>query len=193
MPELRRQGLVHRGPAVPPDVQDPRRPGRGRRRGRVPAPGDRAGDLRQLPERADHGAQEAAVRDRADREVVPQRDHAGQLRLPHARVRADGDGVLRPAGGGRHLVRVLVRGAAALVRRPRHPRGHAPDASPRPRRAVALLDRRPPTWSSPSRGDGASSRASPTAPTSTSPSTPSSRARTCRTSTRRPTAATCPT
>ena len=41
--------------------------------------------------------QEAAVRHRPDRQVVPQRDHAGQLRVPHPRVRADGDGVLRAA------------------------------------------------------------------------------------------------
>ena len=54
-------------------------------------------------------AQEAAVRDRADRQVVPQRDHARQLHLPHARVRADGDGVLRPARRGAAVVRVLVR------------------------------------------------------------------------------------
>jgi glycyl-tRNA synthetase len=43
----------------------------------------------------------AAVRHRAGRQVVPQRDHPGQLHLPHARVRADGDGVLRPARRGR--------------------------------------------------------------------------------------------
>ena len=41
---------------------------------------------------------EAALRHRPDRQVVPQRDYAGELHLPHARVRADGDGVLRPAG-----------------------------------------------------------------------------------------------
>ena len=63
--------------------------------GRVPASGDGAGHLRELPERADHHPQEAAVRHRADRQVVPQRDHPGQLHLPHPRVRADGDGVLR--------------------------------------------------------------------------------------------------
>ncbi len=51
--------------------------------GRLPAARDRAGHLRQLPERADDHAQEAAVRHRADRQVVPQRDHAGQLHLPH--------------------------------------------------------------------------------------------------------------
>ena len=40
---------------------------------------------------------QAAVRDRPDRQVVSQRDHDRQLHLPHPRVRADGDGVLRPA------------------------------------------------------------------------------------------------
>ena len=54
-------------------------------------------------------AQEAAVRHRADRQVVPQRDHAGELHLPHARVRADGDGVLRRARHRRGVVRVLDR------------------------------------------------------------------------------------
>ena len=43
---------------------------------RLPAPGDRAGDLPQLQERAAVRAPEAAVRDRAGRQVVPQRDHA---------------------------------------------------------------------------------------------------------------------
>ena len=42
----------------------------------LPAPRDRPGHLRQLQERAPVLAQEAAVRHRADRQVVPQRDHA---------------------------------------------------------------------------------------------------------------------
>ena len=58
-------------------------------------------------------APQAAVRDRAGRQVVPQRDHAGQLHLPHARVRADGDGVLRPARRGAALVRALAARAAS--------------------------------------------------------------------------------
>ena len=124
-----------------PDVQDLRRPGGGRRLGGVPAPGDRAGHLRQLRQRADDDAQEAAVRHRPDRQVVPQRDHAGQLRVPHPRVRADGDGVLRAARGRRAVVRVLVPGAVPLVHRPRHPRGPAPPAPARHRGAVALLGR----------------------------------------------------
>ena len=60
-------------------------------------PGDRAGHLRQLRQRGPGHAQEAAVRYRSGRQVVPQRDHAGQLHLPHPGVRADGDGVLRRA------------------------------------------------------------------------------------------------
>ena len=47
-----------------------------------------------------HDAQEAALRHRPGRQVLPQRDHAAELRLPHPRVRADGDGVLRPARRG---------------------------------------------------------------------------------------------
>ena len=75
-------------------------PGEGVRLDRLPAPGDRAGHLHQLQERPAVRAQEAAVRHRPGRQVVPQRDHARQLHLPHARVRADGDGVLRPARRG---------------------------------------------------------------------------------------------
>ena len=51
------------------------------------------------------------------------------------------------------------------------PEDDAAAAPARPRRALALQRRAPPTWSSTTRGAGASSRASPTAPTTTSPST----------------------
>ena len=75
-------------------------PGRRRRIPRcraLPAPGDRAGHLRQFPQRHAHHAQEAARRHLPDRQVLPQRDHPRQLHLPRARVRADGAGVLQPA------------------------------------------------------------------------------------------------
>ena len=85
----------------------------------LPAARDRAGHLRQLRQRRRHRAQEAAVRHRAGRQVVPQRDHARQLHLPHPRVRADGDGVLRQARHRRGVARVLAQGALGLVRRPR--------------------------------------------------------------------------
>src|SRR5215213_3690185 len=83
------------------------------------------GHPRELQERPDDDAQEAPVRHRADRQVVPQRDHPRQLRLPDPRVRADGDGVLRAAGRGDPVVRVLVPGALPLVHGLRHPRGDA--------------------------------------------------------------------
>ena len=58
---------------------------------------------------------QAAVRHRPDRQVVPQRDHAGQLHLPDPRVRADGDGVLRQARHRRGVARLLDRRAHAVV------------------------------------------------------------------------------
>ncbi len=106
-----------RGARVQPHVRDDGRPGEGLRLDRLPAPGDRAGHLHQLQERAPVRAQEAPVRHRPGRQVVPQRDHAGQLHLPHARVRADGDGVLRAAGrGGRSGTATGSRSASAGTR-----------------------------------------------------------------------------
>ena len=101
VPELRHQGPVHRAEGVLGSREDlPRR--RRRRVGpALPAPRDGAGHLRELLERAHRLAQEAAVRHRPGRQGVPQRDHARQLHLPHARVRADGDRVLHAAGRGR--------------------------------------------------------------------------------------------
>ena len=98
LPGLRRRAL---GAApVQPDVRDLRRARSRRVQQGLPAPRDRPGNLHQLQERPAVLAQEAAVRDRPDRQVVPQRDHPRQLHLPHTRVRADGDGVLRPARRG---------------------------------------------------------------------------------------------
>ena len=76
LPELRHQGRVHRAAAVQRPAQDLPRPGRGRVRPGLPAAGDRAGHLHQLPQRAAVVAQEDPVRHRPDRQVVPQRDHA---------------------------------------------------------------------------------------------------------------------
>ena len=84
---------------------------------RLPAPGDGAGLVRQLQVGAAGQPQEGALRDRPDRQVLPQRDQPRQLRLPHARVRADGDAVLRGARGGRRGgLRGLAAGPSRLVR-----------------------------------------------------------------------------
>ena len=100
LPQLRLE-RPDRGPGLQPHVQDPRRPGRGRGPRGLPAPRDGPGHVHQLRQRARDDAQEAALRHRPGRQVLPQRNHAAELRLPHPRVRADGDGVLRPARRGR--------------------------------------------------------------------------------------------
>ena len=43
----------------------------------------------------------SSLRHRPDRQELPQRDHAAQLHLPLARVRADGDRVLLPSQASR--------------------------------------------------------------------------------------------
>ena len=140
LPRLQDPGHADRAPPVQPDVQDERRGPRGRVERRLPAARDGAGDLRQLQERARHQPREAAVRHRPDRQELPQRDHAAELHLPLARVRADGDRVLLPSRGGGRLVRLLAEGAVRLVRPPRLAERPAPAPRPRPGRAGLLLD-----------------------------------------------------
>ena len=183
LPELRGRG-VHRAEAVQPDAEDVPRTDRGRRRRGLPAPGDRAGHVRELLGDPGRLAQEAAVRHRADRQVVPQRDHAGQLHLPHARVRADGDGVLRRARHRRRVVRALGRAAHAVVPRPRRRRRRSCGCGRTSPTSSRTTPRPRPTSSTSSRSAGRSSRASRTAPTTTSRRTRKRAARTSPTSTR---------
>ena len=181
-------GPLSRAAPLQPHVQDVHGPGRGGRVGHLPPPGDRPGLVRQLQERPPVVAQEAAVRDRPDRQVVPQRDQPGQLRLPDARVRADGDAVLRPARrGGRRGVRgcgcrSAAPGTSATGSRP----SGCACASTRPT-SWPTTRRRRSTSNTASRSAGRSSRASTTAATSTCRATPRRRARSSNTSTRRPT------
>ena len=127
---------------------------------------------------------------RADRQVVPQRDHARQLHLPHARVRADGDRVLRarpatPRPGTRSGSTRACSGTSTSASAPTTCAcARTTPTSSRTTRPA------PATSSTSSRWAGASSRASPTAATSTSRSTPSSAARSSSTWTRRPTRST---
>ena len=140
--------------------------------GRLPAPRDRAGHLRQLQERPAVHAQEAAVRHRAGRQVVPQRDHAratsSSARASSSRWRWSSS--CRPAEARQwyeYWKQARCDWYEDLGLRARPP---AP-ARARRRRALALLAAAPPTSSTCSRSAGRSSRASPTAATSTSPST----------------------
>src|SRR5271168_2019408 len=104
MSELRRP--ADRGAQLQPDVQDLHGSGRRDRVGGLPAAGDGAGNFLELREYRGYTAGEAAVRRRAAGQIVSQRDHDREFYLPHARVRADGDGVLRAAryGGRREVV-----------------------------------------------------------------------------------------
>ncbi len=149
---------------------------------RLPAPRDRPGDLPELPQLPAVQSQEAAVRDRPDRQVVSQRDHARQLHLPHARVRADGDGVLRAAGRGADVVRALARRSATTGI---WTSGSAPTicgCAPTTPMSSATTPAALRTSSTCSRSAGRSSRGSPTAATSTSHATPSSPGRSSSTS-----------
>ena len=134
---------------------------------------------------------QAAVRHRADRQGLPQRDHAGQLHLPHARVRADGDRVLRePATTPSTAARPTRRGTIAGSRTARP--GSRATASTRAtcgststrRTSSPTTPSARSTSSTSSRWAGASWRGSPTARTSISSSTRSSAASRSRTSTR---------
>ncbi len=130
-----------RGARFQPDVRDHRGAGEGGGLDRLSAPRDRAGDLPELQELPAVLPQAASVRDRADRQELPQRDHDRQLHLPHAGIRADGDGVLRAAAGGRAVVRALARAADELVDAARDPARPPAPAPPRRRGALPLLER----------------------------------------------------
>ena len=92
-------------------------------------------------ERADHDAQEASVRhraDRASRSATRSRPAtSSSARASSNRWRWSTSSRPRTA----RVVRVLVPGALPLVHRSRHPRGPAAAAPPRHRGAVALLRR----------------------------------------------------
>ncbi len=190
VPGVRDARLAHRAADVQPDVQDVHGPGRGGRGGGLPAAGDGAGDLRQLPQRAAGLAAEDPVRHRADRQGVPQRDHAGELHLPHPRVRADGDAVLRAAGHGRGVVRVLAERADAVARGARAASRSGCASTSTRRTSWRTTPRRRTTSSTSSRSGGTSSRGSTTARTSTCRGTSRRRARSSSTSTRSGTSAT---
>ena len=156
------------------------------RRGGLPPARDGPGHVRQLHERADDAPRKKPPFGIAQiGKSLPQRDHAGQLHVPDPRVRADGDGVLRPAGRRPRVARVLAATSGCNWYVDLGiPERQAAAAAPTTPTSCRTTRRAPPTSSSSSRGDGASSRGSPTAPTTTCVSTPSTRASGSSTSTR---------
>ena len=182
----RRRAAVAAAP-VQPDVQDVHGPGRGRRGRRLPPPRDGAGLVRQLQERPAVSRKKLPFGIAQIGKCVPQRDQPGQLRLPDARVRADGDAVLRPAraeaappsrSGCPRRCALVRRATASTPARLRLPRA-------RPRRAGALREeggrRRVPL---PVRLEGARGHPQPRRLRPVAP--PGESARTSSTSTRRP-------
>ena len=187
-----------RGARLQPDVRDDDRPGQGVGRDRLPAPGDRAGDLHQLQERAAVLAQETAVRHRPGGQVLPQRDHpratSSSARASSSRWRWSSS--CRPPRR-QQLVRALAGGARALVRRARASARTTCACARTTATSSPTTPRRRATSNTSSRRlregrAGRSSRGSPTAATSISRATRSSRARSSSTSTRPAASATCP-
>ena len=114
---------------------------------------------------------QGALRHRPDRQELPQRDHAAELHLPLARVRADGDRVLLPPERVAQVVRVLARPPHQVVHRtsawPASSCGCASTtrtSCPTTRAARATSSTPSRSWP---RATSASSRASPIAATST--------------------------
>ena len=132
-----------RGRAVQPHVQDVHGAGRGERGDGLPRPETAQGIFVNFLN-VQQARAEGAVRHRADRQGVSQRDHARELHLPDARVRADGDAVLRGAGHRRGALRVLARGAHGMVPVARacagSPALHSRTSSSRTTRAAADIE-----------------------------------------------------
>ena len=132
-------GHAHPAARIQPDVQDLRRRAERRRGGRLPAARNGPGHLRQLQERARQLPGPRAVRHRPDGQELPQRDHAPQLHLPLARVRADGDRILLPSQVVARVVPILARPAFQVVSGPGAGRRSAATARARPGRTEPLF------------------------------------------------------
>ena len=167
VPELRGQGLVHRGPQLQPDVQDLRRArSRTTPRSRTCGPRRRraSSSTSRTCRRRRARSRRSASRRSASRSATRSRPAtSSSARASSSRWRWSSSSRPRTPT----VVRVLVPGAPAV--------GTSTSASPRtscgcarttPRSCRTTRPGRP-TSSSTSRGAGASSRASPTAPTST--------------------------
>ena len=104
----------------------------------LPPPRDRAGHLRQLCQHPAHHPPQAALRRLPGGQGLPQRDHPGQLHLPHPRVRADGVRVLLQARHRPGVVQLLEGLLRELAAEPRHQEGASAPARPRARGAGLL-------------------------------------------------------
>ena len=177
VPELRRQGLVHRGAPVQPHVQDLRRPGRGRRRRSrtcAPRPRRASSSTSRTCRRPRARSRRSASRRSASRSAT--RSRPGNFIFRTREFEQMEMEYFVPARGRRAAgTSTGARSASAGTPTSASPRSSCACARTTPRSCRTTRPARP-TSSSCTRGGGASSRASPTAPTSTSRSTRSSRA-----------------
>ena len=81
-----RQVRLYRHPQVQPDVQDLPGRDRGQQERALPAARDGAGHLCQLQEHPAHHPPQDSLWRGADWKILPQRNHARKLHLPHPRV-----------------------------------------------------------------------------------------------------------
>ena len=139
-------------------------PGRGCRRRGLPAAGDGAGHVRQLRERAADEPEEAALRIAQVGKSFRNEITTGNFIFRTREFEQMEMEYFVPARDRDQVVRVLVRGALQLVRRPRDPETEHP-ASARATTEESWPTTRPGprTWSSASPWAGRSWRASPTA------------------------------
>ncbi len=161
------RGSLTAAPPLQPDVQDLHGAGRGAGGGGLPPPGDRPGHLRQLSECAERLPAEDPLRDRADRQGVPERNYPRELHLPDPGIRTDGDAVLRSPRIRLGVVRALAGMADAVAPGPGVGAGPPSVAPARPRRSWPTTPRPPSTSSTSSPSAGKRSKASTTAAIST--------------------------
>ena len=125
-----RQARFYAHPQIQPDVQNVYGRYRGRKKRGVSAAGNGTGHFCKFRQHPAHHTAQAAVWRVPGGQGVPQRDHAGQLRVPHARIRADGVRILLQARHRSGMVCLLERDVQKLACQPwAEPRAPAPARS----------------------------------------------------------------
>ena len=103
------------GTPVQPDVRYEDRFGGRRSEHHLSETRNGTGHLRQFPQRAEDGPHEDSFRHRTNRQGFPQRNRRTAVHLSHARIRTDGDAVLRTSGRRARMVREVEGGPHAVA------------------------------------------------------------------------------
>ena len=162
---LRNKRTVDRTARLQHDAANPFRTRRRRKLATLPATRNRAGNLRRLQKRSRIVKTKTAVRNRKHRQKFQKRNNARKLHLPHARIRTDGNGILRQTRRRRTMAPVLDRRPHALV----HGLGNQPTSNTKKKNSRTI--RSEPSTSNTSSASkaptGENSKESQTAQTST--------------------------